>query len=357
MITSIKNPKRILITSPHNLGDFVAKIPFIRLLKQQSPATEIILLVREYIFPLVACIQEVDRVLDFECFFSRDEEVIIQDLKEMRVDTCIHILSINHSLGPDVIQLAKKANIPNRIGNVRKSHWVLFRKKNFGITHNLRSKRILPDLHEFEWNLLPLKFFGIKVDFEKVNFPRFLKTTLLSGEKNKYLKDEKFNLIVHAGSHGNAKEWPQKHFNKLLEELGGRFHIILTGSLEEKYRIPLHVANEKITDLRGSLSLRELISLISEADGLLAASTGPIHIASLFATHTLALFPKQKIMGPEVWAPKGENSDFIQSQLVCSSCQKKLTDFNRKLCQCMEGITVESVKKHIENWAAHENFV
>ncbi len=358
MMQAIQNPKRILMTCPHNLGDFVAKVPFIRLLKQKFPKSRLILLSRSYIIPLALCIREVDEIHDFEAFFSQKEEAIIENLKAMKIDVCIHILSISHSLGPNVSTYAQKAGIPNRVGNIRKSQWKLFRKKNFGLTHNLRRKRILPKLHEFEWNLLPLQFFGISPELGELKLDELLMTDPPFEEKSPHLKKGVFNLVIHPGSHGNAKEWPESHYKQLIEELDPSIRIILTGSYEELYRFnTLHFEKREVLDLRGKLSLEELIHLISQTDGVLAASTGPIHIASLFGVRTLALFPKQNIMGPSVWGPKGARAEVLQSTHVCSACEKRLTDFNKKLCTCMEGIRVDQVKECLQTWVAHENFI
>ncbi len=358
MMQTIQHPKRILITSPHNLGDFVAKVPFIRLLKQLLPKSQLILLSRPYIEPLVQCIKEVEEIYDFEDFFSQKEEDIVENLKAMKIDVCIHILSINHSLGPDVIGYAQKAGIPNRVGNIRKSLWTLFRKKNFGLTHNLRERRILPKFHEFEWNLLPLQFFGFPIKFENLHLDELLMTDSPFEEKSPHLKEGVFNLIVHPGSHGNAKEWPESHYKQLIEELNPSIRVILTGSETELYRFnTLHFKEREVLDLRGQLSLEEFIHLISEVDGVLAASTGPIHIASLFGVRTLALFPKQNLMGASVWGPRGAQAEVLKSKKICSSCQKRLTDFNKKLCTCMEDIQVSQVKERLETWVEHEDFV
>jgi len=201
-------------------------------------------------------------------------------------------------------------------------------------------------------------FFGSSFKLEKLNLNELLITDTPSEEKSHYLKENAFNLIVHPGSHGNAKEWPGSHYKQLIKELDPSIHVILTGSSEERYRFNmLHFEKREVLDLRGELSLEELIHLISQADGVLAASTGPIHIASLFGVRTLALFPKQKSMGPEIWGPKGPYAEILQSSKICSACQKRLTDFNKKLCTCMEGIRVDQVNECLENWVAHENFI
>lgn len=355
MISIIQNPKRLLITSPHHLGDLVAKVPFIRLLKKYFPDCHLILLCRSYVEPLAKFIPEIDEILDFESFFSQTEKEIISALKALKLDTLLHILSVQNPIGPDVIEFAKGAGIPNRIGNLYKSKWTLYKKKNFGMTHNVRKKRILPNIHEFEWNLFPLSFFGI--NSKKMDIPDLLKTKPLSKEPISHLKPNQFHLVIHPGSFGNAKEWPLKSYIQLIQNLDPNFQILLTGSKEEKHRFDFSSVQERVLDLRGQLELSEFIHLLSQVDGLLAGSTGPLHIASLFGIKTLGLFPKQKHIGVDVWRGRGALSENFESPIICLPCQKKLTDLNKKLCRCMDGISVESVQKKLENWSRNENLI
>ena len=165
-----------------------------------------------------------------------------------------------------------------------------------------------------------------------------------------YLKSGKFNLIIHPGSHGNAKEWPVKYYDELIEQLDcEKFNILITGSREEAKRFS-DLKNEKVQFLMGQLPLSEFIFLIQSCDGLLAASTGPVHIASQFITKILALFSKQKQIGPSVWKPLGENASYLESSDICFSCKRKVTDFNPALCKCMEKIDILSVKNIINRW-------
>jgi len=93
----------------------------------------------------------------------------------------------------------------------------------------------------------------------------------------------KFNLILHPKSKGSAREWPLDHFNKLVSLLPEKkFKIFVTGTREEGEMIStfLEQNKNKRTDLTGQFPLRELILFIHAAEGLVAASTGPLHLAA-----------------------------------------------------------------------------
>lgn len=349
----ITNWNRVLVTCPHNLGDFIAKLPLIRLLKKEKPKCEILLCCRGYLKDLVKSIEEVDQFLDFEILFQQDNNKIIQTLKDLNIDTIIHLLSVQRSLGPHVLGYAKQAGITNRIGNLNKSALSCWMKRNqHSMTHNLKQKRIIENLHEFQWNLLPLKFFGIDKQFSAEALSPLLKVNVKEKINFPFLSKDKFNLILHPGSNGNAKEWPMIKYKELIKLLDkDQFNILITGSKDEaiKYK-DLDLKEEKIHFLMGQFVLKEFISLISQSEGLVAASTGPIHIASLFETHILGLFPRQKEIGPDIWRPLGENATFLAAPEICLACEKKITDFNLSLCSCMEKIKVSDVKDRITLW-------
>lgn len=349
----IKNWNRILVTCPHNLGDFIAKLPLIRLLKTNKPGCEVVLCCRGYVKELVQSVQEVDQMVDFEQLFSQEEDKIVEALKELNIDTVIHLLSQQKSMGPDVLGYAKQAGITNRVGNLNKSAFSFWMKRNeHHITHNLCSKRIIEGMHEFQWNLTPLKFFGIKNSYSLDSFSDLLKVEIHEEKSSPYLSKERFNLILHPGSHGNAKEWPEFKFRELIDLLDEKkFQVLITGSKEEalKYK-GLDLKKENLHFLMGQFSLGEFISFIHQCDGIVAASTGPIHIASLSSTHILGLFPKQKRIGAGIWGPLGENASYIESPGICSACEKKLTDFNPNLCTCMEAIEATEVQNRISLW-------
>lgn len=358
MITSkIINPKSLLITAPHHLGDLVAKVPFIRLFKTHFPNCRLVLAARAYVHPLARLVKEIDEILNFEDLFSKSPQEVVETLKGLHLDAIVHILSVQNQIGPDVIGFAKEAKIPYRIGNICRSKWSLWKKNNFGLTHNLRQSRILPKVHEFEWNLAPLKFFNIAIEPAELNLSSLLKTAPLSRSPVIELKPDCFHLIIHPGSLGNAKEWPTSHFISLIQKLGERFQVILTGSKEERDRFDFNPVLDQVCDLRGKLELNDLIQLISQVDGLVAASTGPLHIASLFGIKTLGLFPKQENLGVEVWGARGDQGENFSSAWICSACKNKLSDLNKKLCRCMEGIDVELVVKKMKEWSLHESTV
>ena len=60
-----------------------------------------------------------------------------------------------------------------------------------------------------------------------------------------------------------------------------------------------------VSDVTGKFSLPRFIGL---SDGLVAASTGPLHIAAASGVFCLGLFPSQKPIYAERWGPIGKKA-------------------------------------------------
>jgi heptosyltransferase III len=90
-------------------------------------------------------------------------------------------------------------------------------------------------------------------------------------------------------------------------------------------------------NLTGKLSLDELMAFISTIDGVLAASTGPLHIAAALGKHAIGLYAPMRPIHPGRWAPLGENADYLVKEKYCSKCRKT------ERCECIESITAREV--------------
>jgi ADP-heptose:LPS heptosyltransferase len=123
----------------------------------------------------------------------------------------------------------------------------------------------------------------------------------------------KFHLIVHPLSNGHAKEWPLDCFIALIQALPReKFHISVTGLAQENERLaPLFIACPDVDNIVGKLSLEQFIDFIENADGLIANSTGPLHLAAMLGIHALGLFPTGQVISPSRWAPLGKKAEVL----------------------------------------------
>lgn len=195
--------------------------------------------------------------------------------KRLNADAIIHVFP-----NREIAVLARNVNIPLRAGT---SHRI-FQWTTCNKLINFSPRK--SDLHEAQLDLKLLAPFRIKNDLSLNELQKkfgFSKVKPLSEKLASLLDREKFNLILHPQSQGNAREWRLDNFSELVRILPeDQYKIFVTGTGEEGSRmLKFFLFLPHVINLTWKLSLDELISFIAAADGLVAASTGPLHLAAV----------------------------------------------------------------------------
>ena len=147
-------------------------------------------------------------------------------------------------------------------------------------------------------------------------------------------------MILHPGSQGSAVEWGLDRFGELIRSLSPeRYQVIVTGTAKEGavVRAGLPMDLPQVTDATGVLDLRQLIMLIGACDALVAASTGPLHIAAACGIRAIGLFSSRRPIHPGRWAPIGRDAHVLVNDPECPVCAAG------ELCDCVRRITPERV--------------
>jgi ADP-heptose:LPS heptosyltransferase len=254
----------------------------------------------------------------------------------LEADVFIHVFPVK-----EIARLVKKADIPIRIGT---SHRV-YHLNTCNKLINLGRKN--SDLHETQLNIKLLAPLDIKDEMSKDTIPAlygFHSGGSLTDDGKSALDDSRFNLIIHPRSKGSAREWGVDNYVELLKLLPkDTFNIIMTGTKEEGAAIRgnLFSDNPELTDLSGKLNLEELITFIGHADGLLAASTGPLHIASALGKHAIGIYAPMRPIHPGRWAPLGTLAKYFVLEKKCNECK------NDEKCACIVAIPPQEVLSHL----------
>ena len=283
---------KILISRTDSIGDVILTLPLCGWIKRNIPHSEVHFLCQKLTIDIVRRARYVDQVHIWNGVLPG-------------VDVIIHVFPKK-----EIAIVAKKQKIDIRIGTShRLFHWTTCNQL-------INFSRKKSDLHEAQLNFRLLRGLGID------HLPSLDElVTLVAWENGKvqanFLSRGKFNVVFHIKSRRSAKEWKATNYMELALKLPtGRFNIILTGTALEgkmiKREIPQIFELSNTQDSTGKLSLSALMDLIESADGLLACSTGPLHIASICGTHSLGLYPKKRPMHAGRWGPIGSNSDFIE---------------------------------------------
>lgn len=327
------NGKRVLLSRTDSIGDVVLSLPVAGVIKELYPECTVIFLGKTYTRTLIEHCTNIDEFANWDELSVLDPAGRAEAFRDIRADVIIHIFPVK-----EIAIAARHAEIKTRLGTTNRLwHWY---------TCNLltRLSRRNSSLHEAQLNLKLLIPFGAITTYPMREIPAYYGIQvkeLPTPEINKLIKPELFNLIIHPGSKGSAREWSVSNFSKLIDLLpADRFNIFITGTKEEGESVndQLIKPYKHIHDLTGRLTLHELISFIAVADGIVACSTGPLHIAAALGKYAIGLFPPIRPMHPGRWAPAGTNASVLVLDKKCSKCRKN------KDCECIRSITPEQVK-------------
>lgn len=326
------NLKRIIISRTDAIGDVVLTLPMAVFIKQQNPECEIIFLGRNYTKAIAETCPAIDSFISWDEISNNP----VEELVKLKADAIIHVFPRK-----EIAKASCKAGIQLRVGTSHRTfHWCnCNRKINF--------TRKNSDLHEAQLNFELLKGIGIThvpSMGELAGMELLSPKTALNADLNALIDNGKFNLILHPGSRGSAREWGIDRFAELIKLLpSDKFKIFLTGTEKEGalFRNELATPLSNVTDLSGTLTLSELILFIQHCDGLVAASTGPLHIAAALGIHAIGLFPPIRPMHPGRWAPIGKKTKVFVAANDCSSCRKTAQ------CACMREIPATTVVEYL----------
>jgi heptosyltransferase III len=330
-----RNP-RIIISRTDNIGDVVLALPMAGAIKKAIPGAYIMFLGKPYTRDIIEMSQSVDEFVDWEKIKKQTRHKQIISFKKLKADYIVHALAVRQ-----IAVLARKAGIPKRIGSTgRMYHW---RNCNKLILMTRRRSK----LHEAQLNMKLLKAFGINRYFsieDIIDNYHLIPPNILPDTYRDLIENDKFNLILHPRSKGSAREWGMQHYSELISLLPeDKFRIFISGTADDSLSIQNELLSKhpSVTDLSGKLSLVEFISFIANADGMVACSTGPLHIAAALNKFAIGIYPPIKPMHPGRWAPIGTNASYLVANKKCSKCRLS------ERCECIESITPEEVKKRL----------
>lgn len=343
--SEIISQKRILISKPTALGDVMVALPMATLLKKMDPTCHITFLARNYTRDLIEHYQDVDQFLDWEALKDLPDDTAAQQLAQHNIDICLHITP-----NKQIMRLTKLANMPVRIGTMRRWYGLLYCNRWMSIT-----RKNVP-LHEAQLDLQMLWLLGGKRIYslhEIAHNYRFKSLPALPPEVQTQLDPNRFRLLIQPRTQGqvqgHAWNWTLNAFTQLIRQLPvDQFQVIITGSAAEgKFlREEGFFSEPGLLDLCGKLTIAELLQCISQANGMIAASTGPMHLAAALGSPVLGLFPPMRPYNTLRWGPVGLRAEALEPLRDCSTLHRPAQ------CRCIELITPAQVCEVVQRWSA-----
>ena len=319
-----------------SIGDVVLTLPLAGVLKKYFPACRIIFLGRTYTKDVVQVSRHVDEFINYDELQRLQPGEQAARVRQTGADVFLHVFPRNA-----IAALAFRAGVKHRAGTrSRWYHW-------FFCNHLLKLPRKNSNLHESQLNLRMLRFMGIKDWFSLEEIPTFYgfdKVPALEEKFSALIDPGRVNVILHPRSKGSAVEWGLDNFGALINLLPPvRYKVFISGTVEDERRMREFIATfPEAHNLCGKLSLSQFIAFISKCDTLVAASTGPLHIAAALGTGAVGLYSNRRPIFPKRWAPLGRKATALVYDPACRQCRKGTP------CDCIRKISPPQVKELID---------
>ena len=260
------------------------------------------------------------------------------------------VIGLGAGGAPLLARLAQKARIPVRIGTRNRwRHWLSCNRLV------ALSRRHSP-LHEAQLNLQLLRPLGGAAETPLpavAPLVRLEAAEPLAEPWQRLLHQRQpgqLNVILHPRSRGSAREWGLVNFGRLAQLLHAAGHrVFITGTAAEGEELADWLRENAAflaANLTGQLSLPQFIAFIAAADGLVAGSTGPLHLAAALGRHALGLYPPIRPMDPGRWAPLGAHASYLVfDKPACQDCRGQPAT-----CACIRAIGPLEVAAHVLAW-------
>ncbi len=237
------------------------------------------------------------------------------------------------------------ARIPIRAGP--KSQWYSFLFYNRAI----RQKRSASQKSELEYNFSLVESALGLTDQEIGRQTLKLQCKKIFDFKKWNIESQKY-FVVHPGMSGSALNWPTKNYVDFIDRAVRTVKIVITGTkFDENFLKEIRSSflnHPRVTFLDSKLNGDELIFVLQNSLGVLAPSTGVLHLAASTGVPTFGIYSPVKVQRPERWGPQGPQTKVFIPDINCPGefhcLERACPKFN-----CMELIPVSEVLNAIEN--------
>ena len=293
----MNHPKHILLCRTDSIGDVMVTLPLAAWIKQHWPAVTISFAGRSYTRAVIEACIHVDHFVNADEILSMPNEQAIAHLKRLQVDAALFAFP-----DPAWMKMVAQSGVLMRIATAKR--WASWKYA----THRVWFSRKNSDLHEAQLNAHLLRPLGLPQVPSMAQILKCVQLTPQVGLPASFALPPQPFVILHPKSKGSAVEWGISAFRRLAEQLvASGYSVVITGTSAEgeAIRKEWDMRMQNVLDATGELTLDELIALIAQANALVAASTGPLHIAAALGIRAVGLFTPKRPMHSGRWAPLG----------------------------------------------------
>jgi ADP-heptose:LPS heptosyltransferase len=315
----MKEPTRILVVRPDRIGDFVLTVPSVEALRRAYPGARIDALLSPRVAPLAGMVKGLDSVLrDPGGFWP-----LVKGIRSGRFDTAVFPYGSIRT-----VAAAAAGGIRRRIGNGYRSYAPL-------LTDRVRLRRAHPKIHEVDYCLRLLGPLAVPVPHRPE--PRLALPESVRQEGRRVLDRTAGEgarvILVHPGGGGSAGRPAPETFARYAgalaapggdPPLSGSAVLVSTGPGEET--LARKVANAcGGTVLPPVGDVLAFAGVLAGVDLVMAASTGPLHLAAALGTAVIGFYPWRANQASDRWGPRGARARALSPDREgCEECRSGL---------------------------------
>jgi ADP-heptose:LPS heptosyltransferase len=234
-------------------------------------------------------------------------------------------------------------------GNLRSAAIAAFARAGARAGHHPRETREMPWLvrasrpsvpagpvHRIEKNLHLVRALGYDGPEPRGRFPDFSAEMARLRDSPELAGGAPTILHPFVSAFGRIKEWPEERFAELARRLAGAGHrVLVSAAAEDRARRDrlLERAGGAARPTPETRSPRDLAALLLLARLVVAADTGPLHIAALAGVPVVGLFgPKD----PAIYGPRAPAAVVLRGDVPCAPCRLRRCEHSI----CMQAIGV-----------------
>ncbi len=296
--------KSIVVARTDRLGDVMMALPSLALLRKALPAVEITLLCRPEIAALLTPTLSKLNITAQGAKLSRTDEWK-RWWNEKDCDAALLLFPEKAlSLG------AFLARVPLRVGPFSKLISLLV------LNRGQWQRRSRGERNEAQYNLDLTRHLleSLHVAIPEIP-PVSIAINESEAQKAKKLLESKGvrgpYYVVHPGMGGSALNPSASHYEKIIKTVlqkTGRQVVVTVGPAAKDLLMAQQLANSGAVFIQ-NISLGTLLEVFRASQGVIAPSTGPVHLAHYSGVKTIGLFSPVPSHHPNRWAPWGGSGD------------------------------------------------
>jgi predicted lipopolysaccharide heptosyltransferase III len=341
------NRDAVLLIQLGDIGDVVLTLPTIESLRENFPASKLIVCVKEKARDLIEDSPQADGVISVnkQKRTPRDEIQYNRDFFEQLRHHHFNLV-IDLRTGTRGAILSFLSGSRTRIGRFAYDG-TLWRNRMF--THLVRPLNESTQ-YAADHNLNIISPFNLEIQRRR---PAIEVATKRKKEAREIFATEGIPLdrpivAIHPFSLWKYKEWGIDQCAPLIDHLREfyKFSVIVTGAHEEHDRAQEMVnrCRNKAYNLAGKTSIGALTSVLQHCRFFVGVDTAALHIAAAVGVPTVGIFGPSS---PVSWAPRGPQHTVVSKSWGCVPCRRKGC-MDTEISRCLKDLSLEEVRDRVD---------